>query len=54
MGNIRSLKRNVARHPERVWLAKENQTKKEKDAKSESKQEETAGEGESVDSGDRV
>ena len=27
MGGLRSLKRSIARHPERVWLAKQNEKK---------------------------
>ena len=27
MGGLRSLKRSIAKHPERVWLAKQNEKK---------------------------
>jgi hypothetical protein len=49
MGNIRSLKRNVARHPERVWLAKETQKNANK-----SKQKEVEAEKDSGERGDNI
>jgi hypothetical protein len=50
MGNIRKLKRSVARHPERVWLA--NQKIQENANKS--KQKEVEAEKDSGECGDNV
>ena len=46
MGNIRKLKRSIANHPERVWVAKQ----KEQENANKSKQKETEAE---TNSGER-